>query len=156
MTIYILEQSTYEDSSIIDVFTDKAVAEATAEVYRAADRGDYTYSVGEYEPQTAVPHVVTWWEANAWRSTEDPPTVHTWQRTEVSYGPPPEPHVTVTNGRMQKANPGYVKGTPFASRPDTPGGRYRTVPSRSVHVIEATEELAVARALTALGTDELS
>lgn len=155
MTVYVLEQSVpYEGSSIIDVFTDKEVAEATAEVYRAADRG-YTYSVDEYTPQTVVPHVNTWWEANAHRSTEDPPTVHAWQRTEVSFDPAPEPYMTLTNGRMQKPNPGYIRDTPNARIPDTPGGRYRTIPSRSVHVIEATEELAMARALLELGTDPL-
>ena len=155
--IFVLEKYVdYEGSVVIGVFTDIDVANASLAVYRQLDNpDDCTYSLESHRAQVEVPTYHTWWRATAHRSSVHPPTVRAWECSGVSFDPPPAPYVTLTNDDDHIDNPHFVKGTPNARIPDTPGGRFISVKARQVDCIETTEELAIARALAALGTDPL-
>ena len=155
--IFVLEKYyDYDGSVVIDVFTDIDVANASLAVYRMLhEPDDCTYSLESHEAQTVVPTYHTWWRAMGHCSATDPPTVRTWECYGVSFDPPPAPYVTVSNHDDEIDNPDFVKGTPNARIPGTLNGRFLSVKARQVDCIETTEELAIARALAALETDEL-
>ena len=155
--IFVLEKYyDYEGSVVIDVFTDIDVANASLAVYRQLhEPDDCTYSLEGLEAQTKVPTFNTWWRAMGHRSATDPPTVRAWECYGVSFDPPPAPQTVLTNDDDEIDNPDFVKGTPNARIPGTLNGRSLAVKARQVDCIETTEELAIARALAALGTDEL-
>ena len=148
--IFVLEKYIdYEGSVVIDVFTDIDIANATLEVYRLLhEPDDCTYSLEASEAQTKIPQFNTWWRAMGSRSLIEPPTVRAWKCMDVAFGPPPDPYVSVTNFDDHIDNPNHGLRTP-------PNERFTAVKARQVDCIEATEELAITRALAALGTDTL-
>jgi len=148
--IFVLEKYIdYEGSVVVDVFTDIDIANATLEVYRLLhEPDDCTYSLEATEAQTQVPQFNTWWKAMGSRSLIEPPTVRAWKCMDVAFGPPPDPYVSVTNFDDHIDNPNHGLRTP-------PNERFTAVKARQVDCIETTKELALARALAALGTEKL-
>lgn len=144
MILYMLEADSYDNYSTPEVFLNRETAEAAKLI-----REEYShqkYSIYEFQPKTRVPQIHQWWRASAWVSTLSPLEIRSYLHKELRYSDPKPFESDVRETVQQFPNPGYVKDTPNARVPNTPGGRWIEVPAVSSFATAATEEEAIHQA----------
>lgn len=151
--IWLVESNDYEGSYVLGVWDNEAAAANHAAALNENGYGDNRYSFDEHEVRSVSTHRVEhWFEAIASWDKISGYKLHSYERRQIFQQ---GEALDLTDGkverfRSQHYNPGYVRGTPNARIPDTPGGRYITTPAWVVTIRDRDEATAKLRALTLL------
>lgn len=152
MKIWAVEYSDYDDHATVSVWDNEEAADHHAAVLN--EDGLNFHDVTEYEVGSVSTHrTVRWFEAYASWDVLAGFQTNCFPLSQVIAADDQQPVLPdhrVSRYRSQHPNPGYVKDTPNARIPDTPGGRYITTPAWDVTVRHADEDTAKSHAISML------